>query len=548
MYAAAPITDGQRSGWLRHLAISVVAMLTIVACQSGTPTVAPSLEPGGSAGPTTSGSDVPTESSTPSDASYVFNLVNGVRTLDPNIAGDQASASTVHLVQGTLYRFKADGSTEPYLVDSSETSADGRTVTLILREGLEYSDGSPIVADDFVYAYERQQDGGVFVGFLTSFESVTAPDDRTLVIELTAPTPDLEVILAQRAITANPRSLVEADPEGYFESPVSSGAYSVESWEPGGTMVLTPNPNYFGGPMVATRIELRGVADPTSRVLQLATGDVDLGYDLPVSAASSIPDNLESNAIPISGMLWLTINTAADGPLGDPLVRQAISLVVDRQAVSDTAFFGYAPPAQAFMALCETLCEPTLPGDGARDIEAAERLLADAGYANGFEMEILVTSTRPGYPETALVIAQNLADVGITVTVDPQDDTVLASRASSGDFDTVISGGASPPQVLLTTAIGTSGASATWAQFSDPAIDDLLARAAVETDAAARKSLFTEAQVAAVEQMPVVPLVERIAFYAADLPDGLLSIASGTFGIFILQSVEEREAGRPAGG
>ena len=172
-----------------------------------------------------------------------------------------------------------------------EVSDDGLTATVTLKEGLVYSDGTPLTSQDVVFAYTRNRDypGPFFPTLLLPIERVEAPDRNTVVFYLKAPYLDLQLALAHMAMVIHPQSKIEEDAD-YFRHPVSSGPYVIKEWIPGASRwVVESNPHYVRGPMAIERIELVAVPDPTSRVLQLASGTIDYVYELPVTARPSLP-------------------------------------------------------------------------------------------------------------------------------------------------------------------------------------------------------------------------------------------------------------------
>lgn len=449
-----------------------------------------------------------------------------VLTLDPTGSLNAPSYQAMVLTAGQLYRFDLDKKPLPDLVEKSDVSSDGKTITMTLKPNLAYSDGTPVTAEDAVFAYQRQINGpGAF--FVRPIESAEATNDRTIVWRLRAPYPDFFSVLAMHFILLHPKAKVESDKD-YFKHPVSAGPYVVKEWIPGTpTMVLEANPKYAGGPMMIERIELIAVADLTSRVLQLATGALDWAFDLPHASASSLPREVTATPHPLGGIYHVTFNleraAAERTPLADPKVRQAISLAIDREAVNQKAFFGISPPATAFLYSGVPEHEPVLPNGGKRDVEGAKRLLASTPYAGGFEFPLQTWGARAGWKEAALIIAENLKEIGITAKVEPLEDAVVVANANSGNFHAMWTGTVQLPTFALSTMLVKGGFWANAARYDNPDVAALIDKAAVELDPARRKALLTDAQKLAYNDMPHIPIADRAVLTGTRLPNDVLA-------------------------
>src|SRR5207237_3911997 len=127
--------------------------------------------------------------------------------------------------------------------------------------------------------------------------------------------PDFFNALALHYLLVHPKTKIEADKD-YFKKPVSAGPYTVKEWIPGTPrMALEANPKYVGGEMMVKEIELTAVADLTSRVLQLATGNLDWAFDLPASSRESLPKEVTAGPNPLGGLYHVTVNLERPGPL-----------------------------------------------------------------------------------------------------------------------------------------------------------------------------------------------------------------------------------------
>lgn len=435
-----------------------------------------------------------------------------VVTLDGSVAGDATSMNGIYLTSGQLTRFTADREPVLDLAESIELAEDELSATVTLLPDLSYSDGTPIVAEDLQYAVERNRDG-TGAGFIATIESVEVVDERTAVVHLNGPDPDLLSWFAERSLQLHPKSLVESD-EDYWSHPVSGGPYQVEEgWNPGGNVFrAVENPNYPNGPMMAETIEIVSVPDAASRILQVTSGDLDAALDLPLSSMETFPENVETSYAGVGGTNYLVANQTQGGPLAQAQVRQAMSLAIDRQDVSQRAFFGLQPASTSPMFDCGELCQrDLLPGAGAQDLAQARTLMADAGYPDGFEVDMKVSSGRGGWQEAAVIVAEDLAEIGIQAQITPVDEGQHYSSITEQNYQLFFTGGGGHHQSTLSQMLNEGDfwvAATGWEPPAEAA--GVLQRTASTLDPVERTAVYTEAQQVWMEAMHVIPVTERV--------------------------------------
>jgi ABC-type transport system substrate-binding protein len=538
------------------------ASLLVAACGSAAPSVAPSAAAPSAAAPSAEApSTGASESAAPSAGGETIENIKiagagPVLTLDVTKSGDLVSVNTIILTQGSLFRHDANGVPQPELAESITPSADGLTNTIKLKPDLKYSDGTPVTANDIKAIFDRQINGGANSIFVSSIKEVVVKDDLTADLIMNYPDPDLLHGLSARAMALNPADQLAADTEGYLLKPVSAGPYMVTEFTPNQSIHLQANPNYVGGPMVVQGIDIEYVPDLTSKVLQLATGALDVVWDLPIAAKDSLPPEVRQFIVKVGGANTLYLNMNPDGKAGDkfsdPRVRQAISLAINRQAIADTAFMGLVEPLTSFWYKCEDICpDGKLPNGGIQDVEAAKALMAEAGVGpDGISAEMLVSSTRGGWKEGAQLVANDLEQIGVHMTVTPVDEATWNGAVANDNFEAVFNGGASSPQITMASWFG-DGFSALHSGYNlidghDQTVA-LITQMAQELDVTKRAALMDQIQSIGTETMPMVSLVERIALDGIRLPDGVLSVSQNTPGYIIMQTAAEQAAGTAAG-
>jgi peptide/nickel transport system substrate-binding protein len=298
----------------------------------------------------------------------------GARTtsLDPSFGGPATDYQPMYPQQGLLYRYDQNLVPRKDLVGTETVSNDGKTITQQLRANAQYSDGTPVLAEDVVFAYERWKAAGISSAFIAPITGVRAEGNDTIVWTLSAPYPDFHHAIASHFLGIHPKRQIEAQtPAVYFRKPVSAGPLMLAEWTPGtDLMVLRANPRYWARPLVQ---ELRVVVIPdgTSRLLALQQGSVDYVYTLPLNAAAAVDPRqitVFNHAEP--GTFMLAVNNYGGQPneaLKDRKVRQAMSLVIDRKRLADIGFFGIPEPACAYQFKPgNPFHQCSLPDEGAR--------------------------------------------------------------------------------------------------------------------------------------------------------------------------------------
>ncbi|HEY8474175.1 MAG TPA: ABC transporter substrate-binding protein [Natronosporangium sp.] len=472
-----------------------------------------------------------------------------VVTLDGTVAGDATSMNGIYLTSGQLTRFNADREPVLDLAESIEVAEDGMSATVTLLPNLKYSDGTPIVAEDLAYAVERNRNG-TGASFVATIDSVEVVDDRTAIVHLNGPDPDLLSWFAERGTQLHPKQLIESDPD-YWSHPVSGGPYMVEEgWVPGSDVFrAVENPNYPKGPMMAKAIEIVSVPDAASRILQVTSGELDAALDIPLSSLETLPEQTQPTYAGVGGTNYLIANQTLGGPLADARVRQAMSYAIDREAVSQRAFFGLQPASTSPMFDCGDLCERNLlPNGGARDLDLARQLMADAGYADGFDVELKVSSGRGGWQEAAVIVAENLAEIGIRAEITPVDEGQHYSSITEQNYELFFTGGGGHHQSTLSQMLAEGDfwvAATGWEP--PPEAEEVLQRTASTLDPEERRVAYTEAQQIWIEAMHVIPIVERVQASATNVSGDLFVPQIKNDQKVIVQTVAEAEQGVRAG-
>ena len=333
-------------------------------------------------------------------------------------------------VYDTLLLGKSDGTIEPYLASAFEYNDDNTVLTLTIRDDVTFSDGEALTADIVKQNLERfKEGGGAYAGDLANVESVEAPDDTTVILNLSAPDPALPAYLSREAgLVASPAMF---DAEDADTNPVGSGPYllDLDASVTGSTYVFTENPDYWNADAVHYEtITMNVLVDSTAIVNAIQAGEVN---------AAVLPDNnnldqvegagftIDASELNFQGLLLLDRGGEMNPALGDVRVRQAINFALDREGLLEAIQLGNGTvTTQVFQAASQAYL-PELDDYYTYDPEKAKSLLAEAGYADGLDIEMASTAVL-GAAQFPL-IAQQLKDVGITVNfVDTPAENYIA--------------------------------------------------------------------------------------------------------------------------
>ena len=409
--------------------------------------------------------------------------------LDPTGGAAQAIDSVLYsnVFEG-LTRFEADGSVVPGLAQSWEISDDGLTYTFRLREGVTFHDGTTMDAEDVKFSYDRamaEDSINAQKGLFADIAEVTVIDPATVEVTLSRPNGSFLFNMAWGdAVIVAPESV-----DDIASDPVGTGPFMFDRWVQGDRIELVRYEGYWGEAPALARATFRFIADPTAAFAAVMAEDVDAFVGFPA------PENLvQFEADPrfqvlvgnTEGETILAMNNAV-APFDDPLVREAVALAIDRQAIIDGAMFGqgtpigthFAPHNPDYLDLLDL--SPHDP-DRARD------LLAEAGLPDGFATTLKLPP--PSYARRGgEIIASQLREVGIEADIQNIEWAQWIEEVfTNGDFGLTIVSHTEPMD------IGIYADPDYYFAYDNPDFRDVMEALSATTDPAARTDLLHRAQ------------------------------------------------------
>ena len=452
-------------------------------------------------------------------ASDVPNLDTGLA----QIQGYEGLRFVSNQLYDGLTRFDLDQgdtppSVEPDLAESW-TSNDELTVwDFTLRDGVTFHDGTPWNADAAIYNLERYVDTGTdhfyadlaaqasfSIGAIASFEKI---DDLTIRITTSSPLAILPENLAT-VYFGSPTALEELGNDGFALAPVGTGPFVFEKLTPGQSAEFSANEDYWDGAPELDTLVLRPIPDATARAAALQSGEVNwIESPTPddVPALTSAGFTLETNSYDHT---WFWILDEENGPTADVRVREALNWAIDRDSLVTNVLHDTAEAAGGVLPRANPAYNEETDNVFGYDPERAVELLADAGYADGFEMTVSYPTggsgmMSPGPMNTA--IQADLAKVGVTVNLEPIDFAAMMASMFAKEFpggaDAVNMSGSYLPETFWGVWFNPATSPINIGGFSSPEVDELLAKAMTIADSDERAAVYAEA--AAVIQ-PIVP-------------------------------------------
>jgi peptide/nickel transport system substrate-binding protein len=409
--------------------------------------------------------------------------------LDPTGGAAQAIDSVLYsnVFEG-LTRFMADGSVVAGLAQSWEISDDGLTYTFMLHDGVTFHDGTTMDAEDVKFSLDRaRSDDSINAqkGLFADIADVTVVDPLTVAVTLSQPNGMFLFNMAWGdAVIVAPESI-----DTIASNPIGTGAFTFTDWVQGDRLELTRNESYWGQPAALETATFRFISDPTAAFAAVMAEDVDAFVGFPA------PENLpQFEADPrfqvlvgnTEGETILSMNNKMP-PFDNVLVRQAVSLAIDRQSIIDGAMFGYGTPIGTHFAP-HNPDYVDLIANSTYNPERARELLAEAGFADGFTTTLKLPP--PSYARRGgEIIASQLREVGITAEISNLEWAQWIEEVFNGkDFGLSIVSHTEPMD------IGIYANPEYYFQYDNPEFQALMDTLNATTDPATRSALLEDAQ------------------------------------------------------
>ncbi len=481
-------------------AAALAATLLISGC-------APAAEPGAGAG---AGDPV-------AGGTLTFGRVASANNLDLNQQITANNAFAIDKIFEPLVAFDEHGEIGPWLADFTVNEA-GTEYVFTLQEGLLFSDGTPVAPADVVFSLNRHIEVEGPLPLTAPVTDIVASGAREVTITLSeAYTPFLSE-LAGFSNGIFPADFGGVSEEEFFQQPVGTGPFAVDSWDPNGDLTFVKNEHYWqDGKPYLDGLVYKVIADDAQLRQQLAAGQIDAIDAVPAANAAEIDAAADTVLSQTSG--WATeqvfFNTQRE-QFADPQVRRAIAHAIDREGITAATTFGTAEIANSLLPPTITDSANDTVAALEYDLDAAKRELAESKYPDGFATTLLIASGNAQRAQIAQILQESLGKIGIDVTIEQLDIAVFRERFFAYDYDFMLNSGQSDapdPNGFVTFQADPEGFSNSyWTHYTNDRVTELMHAGRTTPEGAERTKIYAEIQQILADEVPYVPL-----FFPANL-------------------------------
>lgn len=449
----------------------------------------------------------------------VVAVQNDAKSLDPTYRINFSEGPPLYLIFNSLVGLAPDFTIIPELAERWQTASDGRTLTLFLRGGVKFHDGTGFDAKVAKWNIERRLDEKVNSPsrpqLTEMIASVEAPSDTTLVLNLKGPSPSLLGLLAQREGFMISPMAMEKYGADFGQHPVGTGPFIFKSWTQGQQIVVEKNPSYWEpGKPYLDGVTIMLMANSAVGVPRLLTRELDFVSALTPVDVRTLSQAKDLVLSPSPGSRWMSLQMRVDRPPFDNLkLRQAMAYAIDRKRMVDIIMDGRAPIAEGFVPPGLWWFDPNLKSYP-YDPEKAKALVSEIGTLAQTELQ-LATQPVPIYQQVSQLAQEALRAVGLKVAIVP---------VSMSDWYPMLIKGATnflpirwtqrPDPDGLFSYLFESNSSGNSCHYSNPEVDKLLAEARSISDQRERVPLYFKAQELMTHDLPYIPLFFSIEFAA----------------------------------
>lgn len=478
-------------------------------------------------------------SSVAAQAEMVLHRGNGAEpeTIDPQKSTGVTEANIEYELFEGLTTYDAKGEIVPGAAESWEISDDGKTYTFHLRKDGKWSNGDPVTANDFVYAFRRLVDPQTLSDYAFIIDmvenahairteeekdvtklGVAAIDDYTFEIKLNDPTPYFLGLLRHNSVLPVHQKTIEAHPDDWTKpgNLVGNGAFILTEWTPQASLTMEKNPNFHDAENVKLdKIVMYPTEDIAEEFKRYQAGELHVTYEVPSDQIPWIKENMASEFTntPYLGTYYYTVNLTRE-PLGKSLeLRQALAMAIDREKLIEKITqadqlpaYSWVPPGiigyeQAKVDWAD------MPMDAR--LERAKELMAKAGYGpdNPLKVEILY-NTSENHKKIAVAIQSMWKAIGVDATLTNQEWKVYLDTRDKKEFQVARAawiGDYADPTTFDTLFLSDAGEQ-NDAGYNNATYDELVKSSAKETDPEARMKKLQEAEQVFLNDLPIIPI------------------------------------------
>ena len=470
----------------------------------------------------------------------VFVNYRDIRDLNPHLYAGEMYAQ--EMLYETLVNITADGY-EGCLAESWDISDDGKTYTFHIRDGVKFSDGEVCDANAIKANFDaiiENKDRHTWLEMMNLLVGVSAPDDKTFVIELSEPYYPLltELGVTRPFAMISPKAMKDGSTKDGVNAYIGTGPYVLTDFVTDEYAVFEANENYWGEQPKIKKITVKGIPDNQTRILALEKGEIDMIFGKNMIDADAINQYTGNDKFTVSlsdptSTRQIVLNTTRD-VLADKEVRQALQHATNKQTISEGIFYGLEQPADTLFAKTVPYCDIDLE-PYAYDVELAQSMLDEAGWVVGADkirerdgqklnIDLLYNSDSVTEKAIAEYLQSEYQKIGISLNIHGEEEQSYRDNMKAGNFDMVFNicwGTPYDPQSSLAAMRApVYGDYAAQLGLEDKAdIDQAITDILVSTDETKRQELYTFVLTRLHEDAVYIPLTYECnkAIYRSDL-------------------------------
>lgn len=533
--------------WLLVLAMALT--LVLAACSGGSDS---KKEDDNDSNPEPDNNATETED-TEGGGDLVLAVPSEAKSLDPAGSNDVPSS----IVQANIYETLVNRDEDNNIIEGLATDwepIDENTYEFKLREGVTFHDGEPFTADVVKANLERILDKAVASPRYFLFEMITdieVVDEYTVRITTEYPFAPLLAHLSHnggamaspKAIEADYAAMEDGKDPGSVISnnPVGTGFFKFESWDTGNKIKLVKNDDYWGDKVHLDSVTFKVVPESTTRIADLERGFVHITDKVQPIEVAEINNGDYATVLqkPSSSLSYIGFNTEK-APFDNPKVRQAISMMINKDEIIEGVYEGFGIPANS----------PLAPGifgynEDAKPLEhnvgEAKKLMEEAGFADGFKTTVWANDDNPQRIDMAIILQNSLKELNIDVEIEQMEFGTYLDKTASGEHDMFILGWSNPTgdADYGTYALFHSsqkGEPGNRSFYENADVDALLDEGRREADPDARIEIYNKVQEHLIEDAPMIYIHHEE--YLLGVSNNVKGFAIDTSGIFQLQNVK----------
>ncbi|ASJ73069.1 ABC transporter substrate-binding protein [Granulosicoccus antarcticus] len=452
--------------------------------------------------------------------------------LNPMLTRLNSEYMLSEMLYSGLTTLGTDMSPQPDLATEWSSNEDATQWRFTLRENAVFSNGQALTSADVVASLNKLLDPETSAPGrrnLGPIASVVADGDFTVVITTETPFSDLPVGLTYPTAKILPASLIESDFAGFDQVPVGTGPFRLVEFKPDQVAVVEKNPDYFiAGEPLLDSVEIRTFPDASSAAAAMLAGEIDLLNEIQPTDFKRVADSagIEGLVTPSGRFLDIVMDTSKP-PFNDVRVREALSLSLDREAIVELVAEGYGTAGNDTPVNSAYRYHDEAPLK-AFDPERAKALLAEAGYPDGIELE-LVASVKPGYRSSLAVVVREMARAsGFDISVKTMDHPSYLDQVWKKGHFYVGFYNMQPTEGTIFNLLFTSDASWNETRWNNEEFDALIDEADRTTDTDKRSELYAEAQRLMRKDVPaIVPCFFDVLGARAEYVEGYVQHPRG---------------------